>query len=418
VTRKTQIGLLTAACVLCCAGVFLGARLSSRSHAASEAPAMTIEPPEPPTPVLTESGLCETATDAKDKPTIVAAVETPPEAPPRTPGTDVPGSSGAADPVERTIGQKTHVPIPEIKVEDTLPPVPPDADGAKLAVKPMTPADLVPVDADQTAKDDKVDLAPPPTPAAGTPDGSPKPPAPTRELSAPPVPMSKDVTEKTSPLPKSAPVDPPPPAVKPSTPEPPVATPPAGIDPLLENPKIARPDPAPPPAARIVPVSPTTPDSAKATPVLKKPADKARTLPWTGTHSCRMDGDHGVTLPKAVREQMGEQEVLFVTLGTDHSVWVTTAAGLEKLAERLEKTTDVEDESKVTRRRYFAQTERVAVDKAGRFILPAALTEAAGLKQDAVIIGVGDHLELWDAQRWQKVSETRETSAADSHEEL
>jgi MraZ protein len=64
------------------------------------------------------------------------------------------------------------------------------------------------------------------------------------------------------------------------------------------------------------------------------------------------------------------------------------------------------------------------VDKAGHFVVPSALAEAAGVKQDAVLIGVGDHLELWDAQRWQKVSqtttggETPETSAADSHEEL
>jgi DNA-binding transcriptional regulator/RsmH inhibitor MraZ len=32
--------------------------------------------------------------------------------------------------------------------------------------------------------------------------------------------------------------------------------------------------------------------------------------------------------------------------------------------------------------------------------------ESAGLKQDTVLIGVGDHLELWDAQRWQKYSQT------------
>ena len=119
---------------------------------------------------------------------------------------------------------------------------------------------------------------------------------------------------------------------------------------------------------------------------------------------------------------MGEQETLFVTLGSDHCVWLTTAAGLERLTDRMEKSPTIEDEAKVARRRYFAQTERVAVDKSGYVAVPTALLESAGVKLDAVLIGVGDHLELWDAQRWQKYSQTQgaetEGGATDTHEEL
>jgi MraZ protein len=159
------------------------------------------------------------------------------------------------------------------------------------------------------------------------------------------------------------------------------------------------------------------------TPVLKKPSTvaKAKVLPLTGTHGCKLDEKNGLTLPKAVREQMGEQETLFVTLGSDHCVWLTTAAGLEKLTDRLEKSPAVEDEAKVARRRYFAQTERIAVDKNGYFMIPAALLESVGLKQDAVLIGVGDHFELWDVQRWHKYSQTPgaelQTGTPDSHVE-
>jgi MraZ protein len=164
------------------------------------------------------------------------------------------------------------------------------------------------------------------------------------------------------------------------------------------------------PPARIAPVSPTTPatSSCVVTPALKKPSTvaKARVLPLTGTHACKLDEKNGLALPKAVRAQIGEQESLFVTLGSDHCVWLTTAAGLEKLTDRLEKSPAVEDEAKIARRRYFAQTERIAVDKNGYFTIPAALLESVGLKQDAVLIGVGDHFELWDVQRWHKYSQT------------
>jgi MraZ protein len=134
---------------------------------------------------------------------------------------------------------------------------------------------------------------------------------------------------------------------------------------------------------------------------------KAKSLPLTGTHGCKLDAKCGLTLPKAVRDQIGDHDTLFVTLGSDHCVWLTTAAGLEKLTDRMEKSPAVEDDAKVARRRYFAQTERVAVDKNGYLMVPTALLESVGLKQDAVLIGVGDHLELWDAQRWHKYSQTQ-----------
>jgi MraZ protein len=139
----------------------------------------------------------------------------------------------------------------------------------------------------------------------------------------------------------------------------------------------------------------------------KQPAiAKAKSLPLTGTHGCKLDAKCGLTLPKAVREQIGDQDTLFVTLGSDHCIWLTTAAGLEKLTDRMEKSPTGEDDAKAARRRYFAQTERVSVGKNGYVIVPTPLLGSAGLERDAVLIGVGDHLELWDAQRWHKYSQS------------
>jgi MraZ protein len=49
---------------------------------------------------------------------------------------------------------------------------------------------------------------------------------------------------------------------------------------------------------------------------------------------------------------------------------------------------------------YFAQTEAVDVDRNGRILIPDRLVQFAGLKHEVVLLGVRDHLELWDAERW------------------
>jgi len=122
----------------------------------------------------------------------------------------------------------------------------------------------------------------------------------------------------------------------------------------------------------------------------------------TGTHPRTLDDKNRLALPKRVREQLDEPETLFITPGPDQCLWLYTQAGLEQLAARLDQTPATDTEARVFRRLYFAQTEAVDVDGNGRILIPERLVQFAGLKHEAILIGVRDHLELWDAQRWQQ----------------
>ena len=122
----------------------------------------------------------------------------------------------------------------------------------------------------------------------------------------------------------------------------------------------------------------------------------------TGTHPRTLDDKHRLALPRRVREQLGEPETLFVTPGPDQSLWLYTQAGLEELAAKLDQSPGNDAEARVFRRLYFAQTESVDVDRTGRILIPERLVQFAGLQHEVILIGVRDHLELWDAQRWQQ----------------
>ncbi len=122
----------------------------------------------------------------------------------------------------------------------------------------------------------------------------------------------------------------------------------------------------------------------------------------TGTHLRTLDDKKRLALPKRAREQLGEAETLFVTPGPDRCLWLYTQSGLEQLAAKLDQTPATDAEARVFRRLYFAQTEAVDVDRSGRVLIPDRLVQFAGLVHEVVLIGVRDHLELWDAQRWQQ----------------
>jgi MraZ protein len=122
----------------------------------------------------------------------------------------------------------------------------------------------------------------------------------------------------------------------------------------------------------------------------------------TGTHPRTLDDKKRLALPRRLRDQLGDPHTLLVTPGPDQCLWLYTQDGLERLAEKLDRSPAADAEVRVFRRLYFAQTEAVDVDRTGRILIPERLVQFAGLQHDVVLIGVRDHLELWDAQRWQQ----------------
>ena len=122
----------------------------------------------------------------------------------------------------------------------------------------------------------------------------------------------------------------------------------------------------------------------------------------TGTHQRTLDDKKRLGLPRKVREQLGEPNSLFVSPGPDQCLWLFTQAELEQLSAKLDQAPAADAEARVFRRLYYAQTEAVDVDRSGRILIPDRLAQFAALQREVVLIGVRDHVELWDAQRWQQ----------------
>jgi MraZ protein len=67
-----------------------------------------------------------------------------------------------------------------------------------------------------------------------------------------------------------------------------------------------------------------------------------------------------------------------------------------------------------TRRGFLAEAFPVDLDRQGRILIPQAVRTAAALDGRAVIVGCGDHLELWDQPRWE--AEKAALAAAEAEE--
>jgi transcriptional regulator MraZ len=121
----------------------------------------------------------------------------------------------------------------------------------------------------------------------------------------------------------------------------------------------------------------------------------------TGTHPRTLDDKKRLTLPKRIREQVGEVTQLFAVPGPDQSLWIYTKDELERLSAKLDQTPGTDSEARRDRRLFFAQMESVDLDRTGRILIPERLVQFAGLEHEVVLLGVRDHMELWSSERWQ-----------------
>jgi MraZ protein len=149
-------------------------------------------------------------------------------------------------------------------------------------------------------------------------------------------------------------------------------------------------------------------------PVMHPKAGPARpkvVLPLTGTYPANLDDKKTMTLPPAIREQLGGADILLISPGPDQCLWLTNPAHLERLAQRLEQSPAHEIDVRVFKRLYFAQTEKATLSAEGRVTIPERLAQFAGLHQEVVLVGIDDHFELWDAAHWRQYTQQKSAAA-------
>jgi MraZ protein len=133
-----------------------------------------------------------------------------------------------------------------------------------------------------------------------------------------------------------------------------------------------------------------------------------------GEHEHSLDDKNRLTLPAKLREQLGERVV--VTRGLDGCVYVYAASEWEQLAGRVGALDPLSSEARTMQRFFFASGSDVELDKQGRIVIPANLL--TGLGREVTVLGVYDHLEVWDRAAWRDQRQTVEGSAEDVAERL
>ena len=130
---------------------------------------------------------------------------------------------------------------------------------------------------------------------------------------------------------------------------------------------------------------------------------------FTGIYEHTVDTKNRMAIPSDVRRQLkadadktGSEQWLFVTLdASKQSLSVWPDATFSQRAAQLEQSQRAASQTIAYERVFFSLSHRVEMDKQGRIRLPDRLLQMSKLGTDVTVVGVNDHLEIWDRSNWE-----------------
>jgi MraZ protein len=117
-----------------------------------------------------------------------------------------------------------------------------------------------------------------------------------------------------------------------------------------------------------------------------------------GTHTPKLDEKGRVILPAKFRDVFTSG--LVITRGQDNCLLVFSAGVFKAKADAIAQAPITNQAARNYVRVFMSGAHAETPDKQGRVTVPSVLRDYAALNRDLVVIGVGDHAEIWDAKSW------------------
>ena len=119
-----------------------------------------------------------------------------------------------------------------------------------------------------------------------------------------------------------------------------------------------------------------------------------------GSFAHTLDEKGRLMIPRKMREELGYK--VYIMKGLDGPLSIFTEQGFAKLNEKYNRLPFSQSKIRDYLRAQFASTYEMDVDKLGRVQIPTALLNKFNFSRNVIVLGIGDHIEIWDAKKYEE----------------
>ncbi len=121
---------------------------------------------------------------------------------------------------------------------------------------------------------------------------------------------------------------------------------------------------------------------------------------FTGEYHHNLDAKSRVAIPAKFRDAF--DKTAYLTKGLDGCIYIYTVEGFQKRFDSVMALNSNKAEIREYQRSVFSQSIDADLDTQGRILINAQFAKMADLKKECVFVGVGDHVELWSEDNWNR----------------
>lgn len=134
-----------------------------------------------------------------------------------------------------------------------------------------------------------------------------------------------------------------------------------------------------------------------------------------GEYEVKLDAKGRFLFPSHLRRQLSPsaQENFMLNKGFEDCLTLYPMNEWEKLSTKLSKLNLFKPQNRMFYRLFHQGAKQVALDSAGRVLIPTAHMERVGLDKEAMIIAYNDRIEIWDRTKYFEMIESNMSDFAD-----
>lgn len=122
-----------------------------------------------------------------------------------------------------------------------------------------------------------------------------------------------------------------------------------------------------------------------------------------------------MVLPAKIKANLPETSTheLVIRRGFEPNLILYPMLEYKKIHAKIAALSDFNPEQRKLKRHFFKSIAQVELDNAGRILLPKQMLAHANLEKEALIIGMGNYIELWNPQQYEdyQIDDPEEYSA-------
>ncbi len=121
---------------------------------------------------------------------------------------------------------------------------------------------------------------------------------------------------------------------------------------------------------------------------------------FTSEYECKLDAKGRLVLPAKIKVNLPEvsSHELVLRKGFEPNLIVYPMLEYKKIHSKISGLSEFNVEQRRLKRNFFRSISTVELDNAGRFLIPKSMLLHASLEREAIIVGVGSTIEIWNPE--------------------